>query len=450
MVTEEIEEEIKKYKRNHGKSLQLWEQAKMKIPGGVSHNIRDFHMNDFNLGPPFIERAFDSRLEDVDGNIYIDYWITHGAAILGHAHKNIIEAISNQLPKGNHHGMVNKQAIDLAERIIDATSSIEKLRFCTTGTEATMYASRLARAYTNKKKIAKIRGGWHGGNDTLFYFVKEVEKGDESKGMRTQEEAEILSFDYNDTEGAIRLINENKKTLAAVVMEPVLGAGGAIPPRKGFLETIREETEKNDILLIYDEIITGFRLSYHSAQGFFDVTPDITTMGKIIGGGAPIGVIGGQADILDQANLPAGGEVWIGGGTFSSNSISMVSGIATLDTLKQGGDSLYKNLNDTGEYIRKEINKILEKYNAPAMVTGVGSMISIHWFQEKQKEIFSGSEIKLNLDKKKVSQYQLLMFNRDILVRGGLGYLSIKHTQEQIEKTLNAIDETTKIVVENI
>ena len=442
-------EEIEKYKQFHKKSLKMWEEAKKRFPGGVSHNIRDFHMSDFKLGPPFISKAYEARLDDIDNNTYIDYWITHGAAILGHAHEAILNAIAKQLHLGNHYGMVNSQAIELAERIINATPSIEKLRFCSTGTEATMYATRLARAYTNRDYIVKVRGGWHGGNDTLFYFVKEMQKGVESKGIKHQDEAKVLSFDYNDTEGARKLINENKERIAAIVMEPVLGAGGAIPPKEGFLESIREETEKNDILLIYDEIITGFRLDYHSGQGYFGIKPDITTMGKIVGGGAPIGIIGGRSDILDQANLQEKGEVWIGGGTFSGNPVSMVSGMATLDTLKKGGKELYLELNKKGEKLRTEIDKIIEQNNAPAVVTGVGSMISIHWFQEKQKEISSSSEIKLYSDKNKVAQYQLAMFNKNILVRGGLGYLSIKHSDKDIEKTLQAIEEVTKMIVEN-
>ncbi|MHA1461536.1 MAG: aspartate aminotransferase family protein [Candidatus Heimdallarchaeota archaeon] len=445
-----MKNEIDQYRTKHKKSMILWKKAKKQFPAGVSHNIRDFHMTHFDLSPPFIKKSYDSKLVDVDDNIYTDFWITHGAAILGHAHPAVMKAIENQLPNGNHFGMVNEVALDLADRIIEATPSIQELRFCTTGTEATMYASRLARAFTGKKKIAKVIGGWHGGNDTLFYYVKEVKHGVESKGIRNQSEAGILSFDYNDTEGAIRIIRENKGDLAAVVMEPVLGAGGAIPPNEGFLEAIREETEKNDILLIYDEIITGFRLSYRSAQGYFGITPDITTMGKIVGGGTPIGIIGGRKDILEQANLQKGGEVWIGGGTFSGNPVSMAAGIATLDTLKSGGEKLYSDLNSMGEKLRSKIREIIEQHNLPAFVTGVGSMVSIHWFKEKQEKIENSTAIEVYLDKEKVANYMLLMLNREILTRGGLGYLSIKHTDLDVEKALKAVNEASKIIANDI
>jgi len=441
-----IKSEVEQYRNKHKKSIALWEKAQHQFPAGVSHNIRDFHMSHFGLSPPFIKKSYDSKLVDVDDNTYTDYWITHGAAILGHAHPAVIKAIKKQLPFGNHFGMVNELALNLAERIIDATPSIKELRFCTTGTEATMYASRLARAFTGKEKIAKVKGGWHGGNDTLFYYVKEVKHGSESKGIQSHDEAGILSFDYNDIEGAKKIIKENKNELAAVVMEPVLGAGGAIPPKEGFLEAIREETEKNDILLIYDEIITGFRLAYNSAQGFFGVTPDITTMGKIVGGGTPIGIIGGREDILEQANLQKGGEVWIGGGTFSGNPVSMAAGIATLDSLKKGGKKLYSDLNSIGEKLRISIREIVEEYKVPAFVTGVGSMISIHWFKEKQEKVENSTKIKVSLDSEKVANYQLLMLNRNILTRGGLGYLSIKHNELDVEKTLNAIDEAARII----
>ncbi|MBN1328889.1 MAG: aspartate aminotransferase family protein [Candidatus Heimdallarchaeota archaeon] len=443
-----LEKEILTYKENHQKSLILWEKAKRMFPAGVSHNIRDFHMSPFKLSPPFIKSGKDTKLLDVDDNIYVDFWLTHGAAILGHSHKAISDAIAKQLPNGVHFGMVNESALDLAERIIDATPSIEQLRFCSTGTEATMYASRLARAYTKKPKIAKVRGGWHGGNDTLFYYVQQVERGMETQGMKTQQEAEILSFDYNDIDGFLQLIKNHKDELAAVVMEPILGAGGAIPPRAGFLEIIREETQKNNILLIFDEVITGFRLSYHSGQGYFNVIPDITTMGKIVGGGMPIGVVGGSHEIMQQANLQEGGTVWIGGGTFSSNPMSMVAGIATLDTLAKNQTSYYHDLNSTGDKIRKEIQDIITKYEAPAVVTGVGSITCIHWFKKLLSEVRSSSDIKLNADKEKVNQFQLLMLNRNILTRTGFGTLSIKHTKDDFIKTMSALDETIKILLQ--
>ncbi|NHK30156.1 MAG: aspartate aminotransferase family protein [Asgard group archaeon] len=447
-MTDWLKNEKEIYLNTHKKSLELWKKAKRQFPAGVSHNIRDFHMTPLGLYPPFAKYAKGSKYFDIDGNSYIDYWMTHGAAILGHANEAIIEAINKQLPLGNHYGMVNEQTLALADRIIEATPSVEKLRFCTTGTESTMYATRLARAYTKRKTIAKVRGGWHGGNDTLFYYVKQVEKGMESKGLRTQDEANIISFDYNDSEAFLNIIKNHGKDLAAVIMEPVLGAGGAIPPREGFLELIREETEKNGTILIFDEIITGFRLSYNSGQGYFNVIPDMTTLGKIVGGGAPIGVIGGQEDILEQANLQTDGEVWIGGGTFSSNPVSMVAGKATLDALKQD-KQLYDRLNKNGEKIRKAINEILLKYDAPAFVTGVGSMICMHWFKERLSEIKTSSEIKLNLDHDKVNHYQLLAFNRGLLLRGGFGYLSIKHSTNDIEKTIQAIDESIKIITKN-
>ncbi|NHJ31790.1 MAG: aminotransferase class III-fold pyridoxal phosphate-dependent enzyme [Asgard group archaeon] len=444
-----LKQEIKDYTKNHQKSLTAWKKANELFPAGVSHNIRDFHMTPLGLGPPFISKAEGTRLTDIDDNSYIDYWLTHGAAILGHAHKAIIEAITKQLHLGNHYGMVNEQALVLARKICEATPSIEKLRFCTTGTEATMYASRLARAFTKKKKIAKVRGGWHGGNDTLFYYVKHVEKGIESNGLKSQEEAEIVSFDYNDIEGFKKVLKENKNEISAVVMEPVLGAGGAIQPREGFLETVREETERNDIILIYDEIITGFRLSFNSGQGYFGVTPDMTTMGKIVGGGAPIGIIGGREDILEQANLQKDGKVWIGGGTFSGNPVSMVAGKATLDVLDKNKTEYYKKLNDNGKKITNELQDLLGKYKAPAIVTSVGSMICIHWFKEKISDLRTGSEVKLNLDNDKVNKFQLLLFNRNILIRSGFGYLSVKHSKDDFEKTINALEDSIKIITQN-
>jgi glutamate-1-semialdehyde 2,1-aminomutase len=295
-----------------------------------------------------------------------------------------------------------------------------------------------------------LKGGWHGGNDTLFYFVKHLDDGIESQGLKTLEEADILTFDYNNTEQAIKIIQEHKKELAAIIMEPVMGAGGAIPPREGFLETIREETEKNDILLIFDEIITGFRLGFHSAQGLFDVTPDLTTMGKIIGGGAPIGVIGGRDDILETANMQKRGKVWNGGGTFSGNPVSMVAGLATINVLEEEKNELYPKINDYGERLREEVCKIINRYNMPAIVTGFGSMSCIHWFKKPKATISSGSEIQLDGNPIMNKKLQLLLFNRGLLVRTGLGYVSYRHSNEDFTKTLKAIDESIQILSKNM
>ncbi|TFF85030.1 aspartate aminotransferase family protein [Candidatus Heimdallarchaeota archaeon] len=442
-----MQSQIDYYRQNHLKSLELWKDAQKRFPGGVSHNIRDFNMSLFDLSPPFIKEAQDVTLIDVDGNELLDYWITHGSAILGHAPEPVMNAIAEQLQYGNHYGMVNEQALALAEKLIEATPSIEKLRFCTTGTEATMYASRLARAFTGKKKVLKVRGGWHGGNDTLFFYVKNMLNGRESNGLHSQKEAYVETFDYNDTEGFQELLR-NEKDVAAVVMEPVLGAGGAIAPREGFLETIREETEKKDILLIYDEIITGFRLGYHSGQGIFGIKPDITTLGKIVGGGAPIGVIGGRKDILNQADLTKEeGSVWIGGGTFSGNPVSMVAGLATIRTLEKGGNELYRKLNEKGTYLRKKITALINDYNAPVQVCGIGSMGSVHWLKEKKRKIRLSSELKQLIDKERVANFQLLMLNNNILVRGGLGYLSVKHTQEDIDRTIKVMEKAISFLV---
>ncbi|MEA2070847.1 MAG: aspartate aminotransferase family protein [Asgard group archaeon] len=446
-MNEIISKEKKQYIENHKKSQKLWKESQKIFPAGVSHNIRDFNMSTLNLWPPFIQNAKGSHIFDVDNNDYLDYWITHGSAILGHAPEAVQQAIKKQLPKGNHYGMVNEHAVNLAKKIIHATPSIKELRFCSTGTEATMYASHLARAYTNKKTILKIKGGWHGGNDTLFYFVKHFKNGIETQGIRSVEEANILTFQYNDVNMFRSLLKQHKKDIAAVVMEPVMGAGGTIKPENDFLKIIREETLQNDILLIFDEIITGFRLSFHSGQGYFGVNPDITTLGKIVGGGAPIGVIGGREDILEQANLLEGGKVWIGGGTFSGNPISMVAGKAIIDTLEKQKDSLYSRLNKLGEKLRNGIRQIIKDYNIPATVTGIGSMSSFHWLKKKpRKKPVNSSEIFEKLDSKKSAYNQLLMFNRGILVRGGLGYLSAAHQPNDVEKTIKTIRECTELL----
>ncbi|MFX0060773.1 MAG: aspartate aminotransferase family protein [Candidatus Hermodarchaeota archaeon] len=440
-----LSQELALFKETYPKSLAYWQKSLEYHPGGICHNIRRFGMSDLGLGPVVIKGGKGAYLVSVDGIELLDYWMGHYSLILGHSYQKIVDALKEQVTIGTLLGTLNPYQLDLAKLIIDATPGIEKLRFCTTGTEATMYAIRLARADTGRTKILKIKGGWHGGNDSGVFTAVQFPF-DQSESTGLVDGKDILTIDWNDSENATKIIKQYRHELAGVIIEPVLGAGGALPPSKGFLESLRAETEKYGILLIFDEIITGFRLSYHSAQGFFGVTPDLTTLGKIVGGGMPIGVIGGKEEILDRAKPGRPNSAWIGGGTFSAHPMSMVAGRVCLEELRKKPE-IYKKLENEGEKLRAQISDILERNKFPALATGIHSFTQIHHLtKELSPDSLNATKLNQYHNKKAETLFHLILFNRKIHAFHGLGALSSAHQSEDINKTLTVIEEAVKLV----
>ncbi len=355
------------------KSRALHERALKVLPRGVTYMIRYFEPYPF-----YVTRAKGVNIWDVDGNVYDDYWMGHGALILGHAPDSVLSAIANQLPLGSHYGYAHELEIALAELICKHVPNVEMVRFTNSGTEANMYAVRLARAYTRRKKIVKFEGGWHGGYDDLHTGVHPPFRGPESGGLPEECISNTLVVPYNDPEPLKEALKG--RDVAAVIIEPVLGAGGMIPAKREFLEQLRELCDRYGTLLIFDEVITGFRLALGGGQEFFKVDADIVVMGKIIGGGFLIGAFASRTEImelLDHIKHPPAKGGSFHGGTFTGNPISMVGGIATIKELEK--PEVYERLNEKGNRIRSKLAQIASSQELPVHITGAGSMVGIHF-----------------------------------------------------------------------
>jgi glutamate-1-semialdehyde 2,1-aminomutase len=406
------------------KSKELYEKAKSVLPAGVSYAIRHFEPYPF-----YTARAKGSKLFDVDGNEYIDFWLGHTALILGHSPPAVIEAVKKQLENGTHYGTSHELEIKLAKQIVKIVPSAEMVRFTNSGTEANMYATRLTRAYTGRSKIAKFEGGWHGGYDALHISVKYPFDIPESAGLTAGALQDTIVLPFNDLE-VVRERLKNKE-VAAVVIEPVLGAGGGIPAEKEFLKGLREFCDQEGILLIFDEVITGFRLAPGGGQQYYGVAPDITVFGKILGGGFPIGTFCGRREIMERIDTLVYERPYYSfhGGTFAANPISMTAGLATLKILEDG--QLANKLNNVGGRIREKVREIFESNGVDVQVTGAGSLFNTHFTKEEVKDARAASKA----DKKKQVDYHLsLITNGVFFLPTHTGALSTAHSETDIEK----------------
>ncbi len=408
------------------KSKELYERAKSVLPAGVSYAIRHFEPYPF-----YTARAKGSKLFDVDGNEYVDFWLGHTALILGHSPPAVVEAVKKQLENGTHYGTSHELEIKLTEQIVKIVASAEMVRFTNSGTEANMYATRLARAYTDRSKIAKFEGGWHGGYDALHTSVKYPFDIPESAGLTTGALQDTIVLPFNDLEGVKERLKN--KEVASVVIEPVLGAGGGIPAEKEFLKGLRELCDDKGILLIFDEVITGFRLAPGGGQQYYGATPDITVFGKILGGGFPIGAFCGRREIMERIDTLAYERPHYSfhGGTFAANPISMTAGLATLKILADG--QLINELNNVGGKIREKLREIFEADGVDVQVTGAGSLFNTHFTKEEVKDARAASKA----DRKKQVDYHLnLIANGVFVLPTHTGALSTAHSETDIKKLL--------------
>jgi glutamate-1-semialdehyde 2,1-aminomutase len=381
--------------------------------------------------PFYTVKAKGSKLVDADGNEYIDFWMGHYALILGHSPPKIMKEVKRQIEKGTHYGTSHELEIALAEHVAKMVPSAEMLRFTNSGTEALMYTIRLARSYTKREKIAKFEGCWHGGYDALHVAVKPPLDVPESSGL-TQgalKNTVVLPFnDINRTEKTMR-----KEKLAAVVVEPVLGAGGCIPAEKEFLKALRELCSENGALLVFDEVITGFRLAPGGAQQYFDVLPDITVLGKILGGGFPVGAIAGPREIMEIMDplLYERPKFSFHGGTFCANPVTMTAGLATLKTLEDG--TIINGLNKRGNKLRQQLAEIFERKRLSVQVVGVGSLFHTHFTDEDVKDVHAV----FRADREKLTSYHMhLVINGVFFLPTKMGALSTAHSEEDIDKLL--------------
>ncbi|MEM3695013.1 MAG: aspartate aminotransferase family protein [Candidatus Bathyarchaeia archaeon] len=424
-----------RYVSKTAKSRALYERAKKVLPAGVSYGIRFFEPYPF-----YSAKAKGSKLYDVDGNEYIDFWLGHTALILGHSPKPVVEAVKKQIENGTHYGTCHELEIALAEQIVKMVPNVDMVRFANSGTEANMYAVRLARTYTKRRKIAKFEGGWHGGYDALHIGVKYPFDMPESAGLTLGATQDTMLLPFNDSEGVRKKLRD-EKDVAAIIIEPVLGAGGGIPAKKEFLKELREICDEKDILLIFDEVITGFRLAPGGAQQFFGVKSDITVFGKILGGGFPVGAFCGRREIMEKLDttIYERPNYAFHGGTFTANPITMTAGLATLKILEDG--KLIRELNALGDKIREELKEIFEKNEVDAQVTGTSSIFNVHFTSENVKD----AKAAFMADRKKLLEYNLeLIANGVFFLPTHNGTLSTAHTKSDIEKLFEETENYAK------
>lgn len=413
------------YQARTKESRKLFGRAKEVFAGGVSHNARFYQPY-----PIFVTRARGSRIWDEDGNRYTDYWMGHTALILGHSPRVVVRTLKEQLEDGTLYGMGSRIAIELGEEIEITVPCAEMMRFCNSGAEATMYLVRLARGYTGKRTIVKIAGGWHGYNTELNKGVHTPFNRTESAGILPEEQAHVKTVRFNDLDEAERVVREEKGDVAAILLEPVLGAGGCVPARGDYLRGLRELADTRDILLAFDEIITGFRVALGGAQERYGVKPDLTTLGKIVGGGLSIGVICGRKEILSLAD-PTRKEkfVSIGGGTFSENPLTMAAGLQTVRYLRKNSGQVYPGLEDAGRRLRSGVDRALGEAGIEAHTTGLGSLFLTHFGKSPRNAEDSATE-----DKQAASEYSLYLLAKGVFVLPGHpGAISTAHKEKDID-----------------
>ncbi|MBC6138366.1 glutamate-1-semialdehyde 2,1-aminomutase [Listeria innocua] len=426
--------------QNYLKSEKAFKEAKKVLPGGVNSPVRAF--NSVDASPVFMDHGKGAYITDVDGNEYIDYVLSWGPLILGHANPSVVNAITNAAMKGTSFGTPTEIETELAKLVIERVPSIEIVRMVSSGTEATMSAIRLARGYTKREKILKFEGSYHGHGDSLL-----IKAGSgvatlglpDSPGVTKGLAADTITVPYNDVEGAKLAFEKFGEEIAAVIVEPVAGNMGVVPPIDGFLEGLRELTTEYGALLIFDEVMTGFRVDYYSAQGYYVVTPDITCLGKVIGGGLPVGAYGGKKEIMEQI-APAGSIYQAG--TLSGNPLAMNAGFETVRQLTPQHYDVFRSLIKRME---EGLTEISNRQEVPLSINKAGSMFGFFFTDQKVT----------NFDTAKTSDLEFFRnYYREMLAQGiflppsqfeGV-FISTMHTEKEIDATLEAFDVTCKML----
>mgnify|MGYP001166200178 FL=1 len=418
---------------NKENSSTLYSSAKKVMPGGVNSPVRAF--NAVGGEPLFIKSGKGSQIIDVDGNKFIDYVASWGPLIFGHAHPRVVEAIIRQAELGTSYGASTELEIELAEKVVSAFPSVEIVRMVNSGTEAVMSALRLARGITGRDKIVKFEGCYHGHGDSLL-----VKAGSglaslgipECPGIVSSLAEKTLNLSYNDVEGVRDLFQREGKDIAALIVEPIAGNMGVIPPSPGFLQALRDETKKAGALLIFDEVISGLRVSLGGAQKLFGITPDITCMGKIIGGGLPVGAYGGSKEVMDHIS-PVGSIYQAG--TLSGNPLAMAAGNVILDLLSE--PQVYELLEEKSKKLCDGFEKNTQELGVSAQFTRVGSMFSM-FFTDQQITNFESVK---TCDTNFFKSYFNALLEEGIYIAPSqfeAGFMSAIHSDKEIDQTIDA------------
>jgi glutamate-1-semialdehyde 2,1-aminomutase len=437
-----METYVKEYMAKTPGSAKLYARAEKVMPGGICHNPRYFAPY-----PLYIKKAKGSKIWDVDGNEYVDLWMGHYSHILGHQPEVIAKVLPEIMSLGSHWGIVNEYQIDFAEDLCRIVPSAGKVRFGVSGTEATMHAVRLARGYTGRNIILKVKGGWHGSNNDLSVAVHAPMDVPESSGLPAGLTEFTRTISFNDPEGAIASIHKYKSDLAGVLIEAV--GQYFIPPVDGFLEAIQGELKKVGGLFILDEVITGGRLSLRGAQGRYSLQPDLCTMGKVLGGGMNLGLVAGRKEILDLASptagLPKGKGVLIGGGTFSCMIPSMIAGRAMLRFLEEHEKEVYPALEKKGQKVREGIEKTFHARGIPARCLGVGSLFTTCFPPSADTPVRNIEDVETKTDMaKREKEFRLRMLNKGVYTMYGGGAVSTAHTDEDLNRIIRAAEDVAQ------
>ncbi|HSQ26794.1 MAG TPA: glutamate-1-semialdehyde 2,1-aminomutase [Anaerolineales bacterium] len=415
------------------RSVEIFRDAQTILPGGVDSPVRAFRA--VGGQPLFIDKGEGAYLFDVDGNAYIDYVLSWGPLILGHAHPAIVQALTEAIKKGTSYGAPSPLEIELARLIQNFMPGMEMMRFVNSGTEATMTALRLARAYTERSKIIKFEGCYHGHADLLL-----VQAGSgvatlglpDSPGVPAATVQDTLVARYNDLSSVEKIFNEYPQQIAAVIVEPVAGNMGVVPPAEGFLQGLRDITTQYGALLIFDEVMTGFRVHLGGAQALFDIQPDLTTLGKVIGGGLPVGAYGGRKEIM-QLIAPSGPVYQAG--TLSGNPLAMTAGIITLRVLQEPG--VWTDLEHSVDQLSEGISLAAKDAGVAIWQNRVGTMFSLFF---TENPVIDWPSAKTS-DTTRFAQYFQSMLNQGIYLAPSqfeAGFMSTVHSSEQIQKTVDA------------
>lgn len=415
-------------------SEELFKISKNIIPGGVNSPVRAFEPYPF-----FVKEAKGSHILDIDGNDYVDHCLAYGPILLGHSDEDVMNDVYNQMQIGTAYGAPSENELKLAQEVIDRVPCAEMVRFVNSGTEATMAAIRLARGFTGKNKIVKFEGAYHGAHD--YVLVKSGSGAaclPDSAGIPESTTQNTLSVPFNDVEALTQLIKEEGENIACIIVEPVMGNIGCVEPKVKYLKFLREITEENGIVLIFDEVITGFRLSHGGAQEYYGIKPDLVTFAKVLGGGFPIGAYAGRKEIMEL--IAPNGPVYQAG-TFSGNPISIQAGLSTLKKLDY---PFYGELSRKGDLLRNNISDIVEDLKLDLQVVGLSSMFQIYFNPDTvlNYEIAKRSDVK-----------RFLVYFRDLLKNGVFippsqfecNFISGAHSEEDLIKTSEAIENALKL-----